>query len=90
MFSRTQLGAQRGGEVAEIPGDDLTGIGPDRIAVREVVGPHGVVGAPPGQYVPADGVVEESGVDLLVEVFAADFLDRQALALSAVALEVAC
>jgi hypothetical protein len=80
MFSRTQLGAQRGGEVAWIPGDDLTGIGPDRIAVREVVGPHAVVGAPPGQYVPADGVVEESGVDLLVEVFAADFLDCQALA----------
>ena len=44
--------------------------------MREVVGPHAIVGAPPGQRVAADGVVEESRVDLVVEVFARQFLDR--------------
>lgn len=64
--------------VACLPRTGPEGIGPDRFAAREVVGPHAVVGAPPGQSVPADGVVEEGGVDLLVEVFAGDFLDGQA------------
>ena len=36
----------------------------------------------------ADGVVEESGVDLVVEVFSWEFFDGQALALGAVAFEV--
>lgn len=36
----------------------------------------------------ADGIVEESGVDLVVEVFAREFFDGQALALGAMALEV--
>src|SRR6266540_1854587 len=36
----------------------------------------------------ADGVVEESGVDLVVEVFAGEFVDGQPLALRAMALEV--
>ena len=67
----------KGGLLAENWSRRETGIGPDRFAVREVVGPHALVGAPPGQYVPADGVVEESGVDLLVEVFAGDFLDAK-------------
>src|SRR6266852_4527024 len=36
----------------------------------------------------ADGVVEESGVDLVVEVFAGEFFDGQALALGAMPFEV--
>jgi hypothetical protein len=38
--------------------------------------------------VAADGVVEESGVDLVVEVFAGEFFDSQALALRAMPFEV--
>ena len=83
-----QFSAQRGGEVAQVPGDNLTRIGPGRVAVREIIGPHAVVGAPPRQDMTADGVVEESGVDLVVEVFAGEFFDGQALALGAMPFEV--
>ena len=43
-------------------------------AMRKIAEPHTVVLAPPGQDVAADGVVEEGGVDLVVEVFAWAFL----------------
>ncbi len=36
----------------------------------------------------ADGVVEESGVDLVVEIFAGEFFDLQTLALGAVPFEI--
>src|SRR5713226_6562233 len=42
-----KFSAQRGGEVAQVPGDNLARIGPSRIAVREVVGLHAVIGSPP-------------------------------------------
>jgi len=83
-----ELSAQRSREIAQIPGDNLTGIGPGRVAVREIIGPHAVVGSPPRQDMAADGVVEESRVDLVVEVFTGEFLDGQALALGAMAFEV--
>jgi hypothetical protein len=44
--------------------------------VREVVGPHAIVGSPPGQDMTVDGVVEESGLDLVVKVFAGEFFDH--------------
>lgn len=55
--------------------------------MREVVGPHEVVRTTTG-YAP-DGVVE-SGVDLVVEVFAGECFDGQAFALGTIAFEVAC
>src|SRR5213594_782321 len=61
---------------------------PGRVAVREVVGPHAVVGAPPRQYVAADGVVEESCVDLAVEVLAGKFFQREAIAVDSMALKI--
>ena len=56
--------------------------------MREVVGPHAIVGAPPRQQVAAAGVVEECCVDLTVEILAGKFFYREALALGSVALEV--
>src|SRR5215468_2750062 len=70
-----KFSTQLDGEITQVPGDDLTRIGPSRITMREVVGPHAVVGAPPRQYVAADSIVEEGGVDLVVEVFAREFFD---------------
>ena len=65
-FSRTSLARSGAGKLPQIAGDNLTRIGPGRVAVREVVGPHAVVFTPPRQDMTADSIVEESGVDLVV------------------------
>jgi len=56
--------------------------------VREIIGPHAVVGAPPRQDMAANRVIEESGVDLVVEVFAGKFFDGQTLPLGAMPFEL--
>ena len=76
--------------VACLPRTGPEGIGLDRFAAREVVGPHAVVGAPPGQSVPADGVVEEGGVDRSWKYSLGTFLTARPAALDAVASGVAC
>src|SRR5688572_624745 len=63
-------------------------MGPSGVAVRKIVGPHAVVLPPPRENMTANRVIEESCIDLLVEVFAGTFLDEQALALGAMAFEV--
>jgi hypothetical protein len=83
-----QFSTQPGGEIAQVPGYDLAGMGPGRVAVGEVVGPHAVVGSPPRQDMAPDSVVKESGVDLAVEIFARKFFYCEAFALGSMALEV--
>src|SRR5687767_3912892 len=63
-------------------------MGPGSVAVRKVVGPHAVVLTPPRENMTADGVIEESRVDLVVEVFTGKFFDEQPLPLGAKAFEV--
>jgi hypothetical protein len=70
------------------PGRRPAGVGPVGVAVGKGVGSHAVVGAPPRQNMPADGVVEESGVDLVVTIFAGGFSDFQTLTLTTVASEI--
>jgi hypothetical protein len=75
-----EFGAHGRGEIAQVAGDHLARARPGRIAVREVVGPHAVVFAPPRENVTADSVVEERGIYLLVEVFARWFSYGQSFA----------
>src|SRR6187397_3018689 len=63
-------------------------MGPGSVAVRKIVGPHAVVLTPPRQNMTADGIIEESRVDLVVEVFARTFFDEQPLSLGAKTFEV--
>src|SRR5918995_2966472 len=63
-------------------------MGPGSVAVRKIVGPHAVVLTPPREDMTANGVIEKSRVDLVVEVFAGKFFDEQPLSLGAKAFEV--
>src|SRR5215510_15073616 len=56
--------------------DDLERVGPGGIGMRKVVGPHNVVLAPPFQVVSTDRVVEEAGIDLVVDKLAWVLRDR--------------
>ena len=66
--------------------NDVAGVRPGRVLVRIVVGPHAVVAAPPGEQPPADMVIEESRVDLSLEIFAGRFIDGKLFGM-AMALE---
>src|SRR6266550_2790347 len=63
--------------MAHVTRDNVAGVRPGRVLVRIIIGPHAIVATPPGEQPSADIVIEESRVDLPLEIFAGWFSARE-------------